>query len=35
MPQGIPKDTCPITALLKVVEGDASCEITVQVSFPY
>ena len=29
MPQGIPKDTCPITALLKVVEEAASCEVTV------
>ena len=35
MPPGIPKDTYPIKTPLKVVEGVASCKITVQESFPH
>ena len=33
MSQGISQDTCPINTLLKVVEGAASCEVTVHGSF--
>ena len=35
MPPSIPKDTCPIKTLLKMVEGDASYEVTIQGSFPH
>ena len=29
MSPGISQDTCPIQALMKVVEEDASCEVTI------